>query len=99
MLVIVSGGQHRDSTTHVHVSILPQTLLPSRLPRNPGQGSLCHTGGHCWLSVLNITLPSQPQYVSEFRSRFPSFSQSLKRLQAQETPGTSNPQFLTLKTT
>ena len=29
-VVIVSGGQQRDSATHVHVAILPQT------PLNPG---------------------------------------------------------------
>ena len=28
----VSGEQRRDSTTHIHASILPQTPLPSRLP-------------------------------------------------------------------
>ena len=33
-VVIVSGGQQRDSATHTHVSILPQTPLPSRLSRN-----------------------------------------------------------------
>ena len=30
--MIVSGGQQRDSTIYIHVSILPQTPLPSRLP-------------------------------------------------------------------
>ena len=33
-VVIVSGGQQRDSATHTHVSILPQTPLPSRLSHN-----------------------------------------------------------------
>ena len=33
-VVIVSGGQQRDSTTHIHVSILPETPLPSRLTQN-----------------------------------------------------------------
>ena len=32
--VIVSGGQQRDSPICIHVSILLQTPLPSRLPRN-----------------------------------------------------------------
>ena len=32
--VIVSGGQQRDSAIHIHVFILPQTPLPSRLPHN-----------------------------------------------------------------
>ena len=31
---IVSGGQERDSVIHIHVSILPQTSHPSRLPYN-----------------------------------------------------------------
>ena len=61
-VVIVSGGQKRDSVIHIHVSILPQTLLPSRLPHNIEQSSLCHTADPCWLSILNIagyTCPSQ----------------------------------------
>ena len=33
-VVIVSGGQQRDSVIHIHVSILPQTPLVSRLPHN-----------------------------------------------------------------
>ena len=32
--VTVSGGQQRDSATHTHVFILPQTPLPSKLPHN-----------------------------------------------------------------
>ena len=34
-VVIVSGGQRRDSTIHIHVSRLPQTPRPSRLHRTP----------------------------------------------------------------
>ena len=52
--VIISGQQGRNSTTHMHVSILPQTPLPSRLPCNIEQGSLCCTVGPCWLCNLNI---------------------------------------------
>ena len=33
-VVIVSGGQQRDSAIHTHVPILPQTPLPSRLAGN-----------------------------------------------------------------
>ena len=33
-VVIVSGEQWRDSAEHIHVSILPQTPLLSRLPHN-----------------------------------------------------------------
>ena len=32
--MIVSGEQHKDSAIHIHVSILPQTPLPPRLPHN-----------------------------------------------------------------
>ena len=53
-IVIVSGGQQRDSAIRVHVSILPQTSLPSRLPQNIEQNSLCYTVRPCWLSILHI---------------------------------------------
>ena len=58
-VVIVSGGQQRDSAIHIHVSTLPQTPFPSRLPHD--------TVGPCWLSILNIavcTCPSQTHYPS-----------------------------------
>ena len=49
--MIVSVGQHRDSAICRHVSILPQSPLPSRLPCNIEQNSLCYTAvGACWLS-------------------------------------------------
>ena len=38
-VVIVPGGQQRDSAKHIPVSILPQTPLPSRLPHNIEQSS------------------------------------------------------------
>ena len=38
-VVLVSGEQRRDSAVHINVSILPQTSLPSRLPRNIEQSS------------------------------------------------------------
>ena len=38
---------------HIHVSILPQTSLPSRLPHNIEHSCMCYTVGHCWLSTLN----------------------------------------------
>ena len=53
-VVIVSGEQQRDSATHIHASILPQTPLPSRLPHNVEQSSICCTIALCWLSILNI---------------------------------------------
>ena len=38
--VTVSGAQQRGSATRVHESILPQMLLPSRLPHNTEQSSM-----------------------------------------------------------
>ena len=38
------------------VSVLRQTLLPSRLPRNTEKSSLCWTGGPGWLSVLKTAV-------------------------------------------
>ena len=46
--------------------ILPQAPLPSRLPHNIEQSSLCCTVGPCCLSILNIavcTCPSQTPYL------------------------------------
>ena len=66
-VVIASGEQRRDSAIHIHVSILPQTLLPSRLPHNIKQGSLCYSVSPCWPSILNTavcTCPSQPPQLS-----------------------------------
>ena len=41
-----------DSAICIHVSILPQTPLPSRFPHNFEQSFLCYTVGPCWLSIL-----------------------------------------------
>ena len=41
-VVIVSGGQQSNSAIHIHVSIFPQIPLPSRLPHNIEQSSLCY---------------------------------------------------------
>ena len=63
--MIISGGQQSDSAIHTHVSIFPQTPLPSRLPNNTEQSFMCYTGGPCWLSVLNTAVcacPSQTSY-------------------------------------
>ena len=54
--VIASGGQQEQSVIHTHIPILSQTPLPSRLPHNMEQSSLCYTVGHFRLSTLNITL-------------------------------------------
>ena len=56
--VVTSGEQWRDSAIHLHGSTLPQTPLPSRLPQNIEQSSLCSSVGPCWLSILNIELLS-----------------------------------------
>ena len=80
----VSGEQQKNSAVHIHVSILPQTPLPSRLPHNTEQRSLCCTVGPCWLSILNIAVrtvhPKLPNYF--FPASFPlatisSFSKSV----------------------
>ena len=52
--VTVLGEQQRNSVIHIYVSILPQTLLPSKLPHNIEKSSMYYTIGPCWLSILNI---------------------------------------------
>ena len=53
--MIVSGAQQSNSAIVILVPILPQTPLPSRLPHNILQNSLCYTTlGPCWLSILDI---------------------------------------------
>ena len=67
--VIVAGRHQKVSAVHMHVSILPQTPLPSRLPHNIEQSSLCSTVGPSWLSILNTAVylcPSQTPKLSRF---------------------------------
>ena len=54
-VVIVSGEQQRDSATHMdtHVSILPQTPLPSRMPHNTEQSSMWD---HCFKGLIFLIL-------------------------------------------
>ena len=53
--VIISGGQQRDSAIRIPVSILPpQTSLPSSLPQEPKQSSLCCPAGPCWSFTANM---------------------------------------------
>ena len=40
----------------MHVSILPQTPLPSRLLHNIEQSCLCYTVSPRWFSILNIAV-------------------------------------------
>ena len=54
--MIVSGRQQRDSPTHIHVSILTQTPLPSRLPHNIEQSSLGYTVGLVGYPFLNVAV-------------------------------------------
>ena len=51
-VVIVSAGQQRDSPIHIHVSILLQIPLPSRLPHDIERVPWCP----CWLPILNIAV-------------------------------------------
>ena len=44
-VMIVSSAQQKDSAIHIHAFALPRTLLPSRLPHNIEQSSLCCTVG------------------------------------------------------
>ena len=56
-VVILSGEQWRGSAIHIHVPILPQSALPSRLSHNIQQSSLCYTVGPCCIpGNLNLTV-------------------------------------------
>ena len=50
-VVRVSGAHQSYLAIHIHVSILSQSPLPSRQPRDVGHCSLCYTVGPCWLSI------------------------------------------------
>ena len=66
-VVMVLGGQQRDSAIGIHVSILPQTPLQSRLLCDTGQRSLRCPAGPCWFSMLNTAVcpcPSQTPCLS-----------------------------------
>lgn len=54
--MMISGGQQRDSAKYIHVSILPQTPLPPRLPHHIKQNSLSYRAGLCWLSIFSIAV-------------------------------------------
>ena len=49
----VSGGQQSNWAIHIHVSILLQAPLPTRLPHSIEQRSLHYTVG--WVSILTCT--------------------------------------------
>ena len=55
--------QPRDSAIHIHVSLLPQTPFPSRLPHYTEQSSLCSTVAsgsllHFKYSSVHMTIPN-----------------------------------------
>ena len=62
-VVTVSSGQQGNSAIHIHVSILPQTPLPSSWLQNIEQSSPGYTAGPCWLSTLNIALCTHPSPI------------------------------------
>ena len=68
---MVSCAQQSDSAIHIHVSILPQTPLPSpsRLPHNIEQSSLCYRVGTCWLSILNTAVCTCQSQISHIYSQ------------------------------
>ena len=51
-----SGGTQSYIYIYIYIPILPQTPLPSRLPQNIEQSSLCYTVGPCWVSILNVAM-------------------------------------------
>ena len=55
-VVIVSSEQRRDSAIDIHISILAQTPLPSRLPHNIVQSSMYYTLGPYRLYILNVAV-------------------------------------------
>ena len=52
--MIITEEQWRNSAIHIHMSILPQTSLLSRLPHDIEQSSMYYTVDPFWLSILNI---------------------------------------------
>ena len=68
--MLVSGAQQSDSVTRLHTSVLFQILFPYRLLQNTALcytvGSLCHTVGPYWLTILytavNIILLPKPTF-------------------------------------
>ena len=99
--MIVSDGQQRDSTIHIHVSILPQTPLPSRLPHNIKQISLCYTvKGSVNHSVVSNSLQPSGLWPSRLLCPWDSLGKNTEvgchaLLQDLSDPGTK-PGFLPL---
>ena len=53
---IVLGEWWRNAAIPIHVSILPQTSLPSRLPQIIEQSFMCYAVWPCGLSILKIAV-------------------------------------------
>ena len=68
-VLIISSEQQRGSAVHIHVSVLPQTPLPSRLPHNTEQSSLCCTAGQ-WMNFFNAKenhKNTRKKYINNFK--------------------------------
>ena len=59
--MIISCAQQSNGAIQIHVSILPQTLLLSRLPHNIKQSSLCYTG-----SLVSAPLKCAIQWLLQY---------------------------------
>ena len=56
LTMLWTGKVNKGTQPCIHVSILPKTLLPSRLATWHWAEFPCHTVSPCWLSILNILL-------------------------------------------
>ena len=75
-VVVFSGEHQRDSAIHVHVSILAQTSLPSRLLLNTEQFHVLYNRSlvaihfkysSVYMSILkSLTIPSTTKTISSF---------------------------------
>ena len=76
-VVIVSGEQQRDSAIHMHVSILPQTPLPSRRPHTQ-HSSLCNSRSlliiHFKYSSVYMSTPNSPAALHPSNHKFGTVS-------------------------
>ena len=62
-----------QSHIYMYPSILPQTRLLSKVPRNMEQSSMSYTVGSCWLSILSIAVVHDDPKLPNFLF-LPSFS-------------------------
>ena len=75
-VVVVSSEQQRDSAIHIHVSILPKTSLPSRLPHNTELSSMLYNRSllviHFKYSSVSMSIPNSLTIPSPRASCIPS---------------------------